>query len=75
MRTRSSRSAIRVQANVYGLKFADGAYGAGDVTSDFTIGRNQVVKADVNSHDLLVFRDGERVASYPAPRREQGREA
>jgi len=57
---------VHVQANVYGLKFADGAYGAGDVTSDFTIGRNQVVKADVNSHDLLVFRDGKKVASYPA---------
>jgi len=57
---------VHVQANVYGLKFADGAYGAGDVTSDFTIGRNQVVKADVNSHDLLVFRDEKKVASYPA---------
>ena len=27
------------------------AYGASDLTSDFTIGRNQVVVADVNSHD------------------------
>ncbi len=57
---------VHVQANVYGLKFADGAYGKSDVTSDFTIGRNQVVKADVNSHNLLVYRDGKKVASYPA---------
>ncbi len=37
-----------------------------DITSDFSIGRNQVVIADVNSHDLVVKRDGAVVASYPA---------
>lgn len=58
---------VHVQANVYGMKFADGAYGAGDLTSDFTIGRNQVVKADVNSHDLLAFATGKR--SPPTRRR------
>jgi lipoprotein-anchoring transpeptidase ErfK/SrfK len=57
---------VHVAANVYGLKFGAGAYGNADVTSDFTIGRNQVVKADVNSHDLLVFQDGKQVAAYPA---------
>ena len=57
---------VHVQANVYGVKFADGSYGGDDITSDFTIGRNQVVKADVNSHDLLIFRNGKQVASYPA---------
>lgn len=57
---------VHVAANVYGLKFATGAYGSSDVTSDFTIGRNQVVKADVNSHDLRVFQDGKQVATYPA---------
>lgn len=56
---------VHVQADVYGLKFADGAYGAADVTSDFTIGRNQVVKADVNSHYLRVFRGGKQVSTYP----------
>jgi lipoprotein-anchoring transpeptidase ErfK/SrfK len=57
---------VHVEVKVYGLKFAAGAYGSSDVTSDFTIGRNQVVKADVNSHFLQVFRDGHQVASYPA---------
>ena len=57
---------VHVQANVYGLKFADGAYGKSDITTDFTIGRSQIVKADVNSHFLQVFRDGALVASYPA---------
>jgi lipoprotein-anchoring transpeptidase ErfK/SrfK len=57
---------VHVAAKVYGLKFANGAYGSSDVTSDFTIGRNQVVKANVNSHFLEVYRDGQKVASYPA---------
>lgn len=57
---------VHVQADMYGLKFADRAYGAADLTSDFTIGRNQVVKADVNSHYLRVFRDGKEVSTYPA---------
>jgi lipoprotein-anchoring transpeptidase ErfK/SrfK len=57
---------VHVEANVYGLKFADGAYGKTDLSSDFTIGRNQVVKADVNSHELIVQRDGKTIASYPA---------
>jgi len=57
---------VHVAANVYGLKFGNGSYGGDDITSDFTIGRNQVVKADVNSHNLLVYRDGRKVASYPA---------
>jgi len=57
---------VHIEANVYGLSFGPGAYGGADVTSDFTIGRNQVVKADVNSHNLLIFQDGQQVASYPA---------
>ena len=57
---------VHVEANVYGLKFGTGAYGSSDVTSDFTIGRNQVVKADVNSHYLYVYQDGKEVAKYAA---------
>jgi len=57
---------VHVEAKIYGLKFATGAYGAGDVTRDFTIGRSQLVKANVNSHFLEVLRNGKKVASYPA---------
>lgn len=57
---------VHVEANVYGLKFADGSYGKTDLTSDFTIGRNQVVKADVGSHQMIVQQDGRTVATYPA---------
>ena len=57
---------VHVSAKLYGVKVADGAYGRADITSDFTIGRNQVVKADVNSHELVVTRDGVVTATYPA---------
>jgi len=57
---------VHVEAKLYGAKFNDSSYGASDITSDFTIGRNQVVIADVNSHELVVKHDGNTVASYPA---------
>ena len=45
---------VHVAANVYGVKFGDGAYGSDDVTTDFTIGRNQVVYADARTHNIIV---------------------
>jgi len=57
---------VHVDAKLYGVKLDDTSYGASDITSDFTIGRNQVVVADVNSHDLVVKQNGQVVASYPA---------
>jgi lipoprotein-anchoring transpeptidase ErfK/SrfK len=61
-----SGTKVHVDAKLYGVKLDDTSYGAADITSDFTIGRNQVVVADVNSHEMLVKRDGQVVASYPA---------
>jgi lipoprotein-anchoring transpeptidase ErfK/SrfK len=57
---------IHVEAKLYGVPYGGGAFGRADVTSDFTIGRNQVVKIDTPSHQLVVQRDGQTVASYPA---------
>ncbi|WP_214368057.1 Ig-like domain-containing protein [Pseudonocardia sp. H11422] len=57
---------VTVTAKLYGVAYGDGAYGATDVTSTFTIGRAQIVKADVNSFQMVVMRDGQQVASYPA---------
>ena len=57
---------IHVSAQLYGVQLAPGAYGAADITSDFTIGRNQVVLADANSHNLVVQQDGVTVATYDA---------
>ncbi|WP_158846919.1 L,D-transpeptidase [Saccharothrix deserti] len=57
---------VHVEAKLYGVPYGGGAYGRADVTSDFTIGRNQVVKIDTPSHQLVVQRDGQTVATYPA---------
>ena len=61
-----SGTKVHVAANVYGVKFGDGAYGSDDVTTDFTIGRNQVVYADAKSHHIVVKRNGKTVADYPS---------
>jgi lipoprotein-anchoring transpeptidase ErfK/SrfK len=57
---------IHLSANLYGVELAPGSYGVADITSDFTIGRNQVVLADANSHSIVVQQDGATVASYDA---------
>lgn len=57
---------VHVDANVYGVDFGNGYWGREDLTSDFTIGRNQVVLADVNSHEMIVQQDGVTVATYDA---------
>jgi lipoprotein-anchoring transpeptidase ErfK/SrfK len=55
---------VHVESNIYGLDFGDGYYGGDNVTSDFTIGRNQVVLADANAHNIVVQRDGVTIATY-----------
>ncbi|WP_345411932.1 L,D-transpeptidase [Pseudonocardia xishanensis] len=57
---------VSVAAKLYGVDYGGGQYGAADVTSDFEIGRAQVVKADAQSFRMVVERDGQRVADYPA---------
>ncbi|RCW46917.1 lipoprotein-anchoring transpeptidase ErfK/SrfK [Halopolyspora algeriensis] len=57
---------VSVRANLYGVNYGDGEYGKADLTTEFTIGRAQIVKADVDSHRIVVMRNGEQFASYPA---------
>jgi len=57
---------VSVTANLYGVDYGGGAFGRADVTSNFVIGRNQVVKLNTPSHRMVVERDGVEVANYPA---------
>jgi lipoprotein-anchoring transpeptidase ErfK/SrfK len=57
---------VTVIAPLFGVHYGGGAWGAADVTSTFSIGRAQIVRADVQSYRMDVFRDGRQVASYPA---------
>ncbi len=57
---------VTVTADLYGVAYGDGRYGAADVTTTFEIGRAQVVKADAASYRMVVLVDGQQVADYPA---------
>jgi lipoprotein-anchoring transpeptidase ErfK/SrfK len=57
---------VTVTADLFGVDYGGGQYGAADVTSTFQIGRAQIVKADAADHRMVVIRDGEQVADYPA---------
>lgn len=56
---------VDVAAKLYGVDFGDGAYGASDVSLNFTIGRSQIVKADAPSHRMQVVRDGATIMDIP----------
>jgi lipoprotein-anchoring transpeptidase ErfK/SrfK len=56
---------VTVAANLYGVNYGNG-YGRADVTSKFTIGRNQVLKVHTPEHNLKVFRNGALAATYPS---------
>ena len=56
---------VHVDANLYGVPFGDGAYGAADSTLDFTIGRFQVVKAEASSHQIEVITDAGVIMTLP----------
>nr|WP_307849920.1 Ig-like domain-containing protein [Saccharopolyspora sp. HNM0986] len=57
---------VEVDANLYGVHYGKGAYGREDLTTKFSIGRAQIVKADAQTHQMVVERDGKQVASYAA---------
>ena len=57
---------VHVSSDLYGLDLGGGQFGGDTVTTDFTIGRNQVVLADANSHKMVVQDNGVTVATYDA---------
>nr|WP_235874886.1 Ig-like domain-containing protein [Saccharopolyspora aridisoli] len=61
-----AKTHVTVKADLYGVPYGNGAYGLADLTSEFDIGREQIVKAAVGTHQMVVMRDGQQVASYPA---------
>ncbi|WP_409436269.1 Ig-like domain-containing protein [Mycobacterium sp. SMC-14] len=56
---------VHVSAKLYGLAFGDGAYGAQDMSLDFSIGRRQLVRAEVSSHRIQVIRDEGVIMDFP----------
>lgn len=56
---------VTVRADVYGLNLGAAGFGKADLVRSFTIGRSQIVKADVTSHRMIVVRDGQVVTDIP----------
>ena len=57
---------VTVAAKLYGVNYGQGKWGQEDLSLRFTVGRAQIVKADVNSHRMVVVRDGQTVMDFPA---------
>jgi len=57
---------VKMVARLYGVDMGNGAFGRADLSTDFTIGRSQIVKADARSHRIQVVRDGRVVMDLPA---------
>ncbi|GAB3455212.1 L,D-transpeptidase [Actinophytocola sediminis] len=57
---------VKVTAKLYGLAYGGGAYGKADLSTTFTIGRNQVVKINTPEHKMNVYRDGKLFLSVPS---------
>ncbi|WP_040405814.1 L,D-transpeptidase [Amycolatopsis nigrescens] len=56
---------VKVNAKLYGVKLGEGVYGKQDVSSNFQIGRAQLVKGNTQQHRMQVIRDGQQIADYP----------
>lgn len=56
---------VTMTAALFGQPLGAG-FGAADLTTTFTIGRSQIVTADVTSHRMIVIRDGRQVLDFPA---------
>lgn len=61
-----SGTKVTVAARVFGVDLGQGGYGAADLNRSFTIGRAQIVKADITSHRVVVVRDGQVVSDLAA---------
>jgi lipoprotein-anchoring transpeptidase ErfK/SrfK len=57
---------VDVRAHLLGLDLGGGKWGREDVSTSFTIGRSQIVRADVTSFRMVVVRDGQQVMDVPA---------
>ncbi len=57
---------VTVDAPLYGIAMGEAGWGQEDLRSTFTVGRSQIVKADTQSHQIAVVRDGKEVARYDA---------
>ncbi|RJQ70294.1 L,D-transpeptidase [Pseudonocardiaceae bacterium YIM PH 21723] len=61
-----ANTTVHLDAKIYAVPFGPGVYGAEDLTADFTIGRNLIIKGDVATHRVIVEQNDQPIADYPA---------
>jgi lipoprotein-anchoring transpeptidase ErfK/SrfK len=57
---------VTITAKLHGTAFGNGAYGADDLSSSFTIGRMLILRGNTQTHRLQVIKDNQVIADYPA---------
>jgi lipoprotein-anchoring transpeptidase ErfK/SrfK len=58
-------TSVTLHADLEGVDAGNGLWGAANRTSDFTVGRAQVMDVDVQSHAMKVIQDGAVIATFP----------
>ena len=56
---------ITVDADIDSVPAGNGIYGQKSRTATFTVGRSQISKVNMNTHQLRVFRDGKLIRTIP----------
>lgn len=57
---------VKVHADLSGVSFGDGVYGSNDISVSFSIGREQTVEANTQTHRLIVRQNGRELHNFPA---------
>ncbi len=63
---------VTLNSNLAGVYAGNGLWGIANTTSGFQVGREQIIKVDVNKHRMTVLRDGEKVRSFPVSTGKEG---
>jgi lipoprotein-anchoring transpeptidase ErfK/SrfK len=56
---------LKVTANIYGVDFGNGVFGAEDRTETYKVHDSWIAKADGNTEQMQIFHNGEMVKSMP----------
>lgn len=60
-----SGTRVTVEADVNGVPAGDGRYGQKSSKTNFTVGREFVMKVNLKSYSLTAYKDGKKVRSFP----------
>ncbi|MER5883038.1 Ig-like domain-containing protein [Streptomyces sp. NPDC001941] len=60
-----SGTKVTLNADLNGVDSGTGGWFVRDYTTNFTVGKNQVVKIDLDNHRLKMFRDGQQIKDVP----------